>query len=79
VLTIAHRIATILDSTKIMVMDQGRCIEFDTPANLLARPDSAFRCVAGGDTQCGSISGVRQYCRCYLKRRLAEKRAGRPS
>lgn len=46
VLTIAHRIATILDSTKIMVMDQGRCIEFDTPANLLARPDSVFKYAA---------------------------------
>ena len=42
VLTIAHRLNTIMDSSKIMVLDAGRVIEFDTPENLLRKTDSVF-------------------------------------
>ncbi|KAJ2507477.1 ATP-binding cassette glutathione S-conjugate transporter ycf1 [Coemansia sp. RSA 2052] len=42
VLTIAHRLDTIMDSDRILVMDQGSVAEFDTPANLLARDGSHF-------------------------------------
>ncbi|KNE71423.1 hypothetical protein AMAG_15656 [Allomyces macrogynus ATCC 38327] len=42
VFTIAHRIGTILDYDRVLVLDQGRVVEFDTPSALLGRPDSLF-------------------------------------
>ncbi|KAJ1994241.1 Canalicular multispecific organic anion transporter 1 [Coemansia spiralis] len=36
VLTIAHRLKTIMGSNRILVMDQGQVVEFDTPSNLLS-------------------------------------------
>ena len=42
VLTIAHRLNTILDSTRVVVMDGGSVLEFDSPGNLLSNPTSAF-------------------------------------
>lgn len=45
VITIAHRINTIMDSDRIMVIDKGQLAEFDTPQNLLSKP-SIFRSLA---------------------------------
>nr|XP_033816969.1 canalicular multispecific organic anion transporter 2 isoform X3 [Geotrypetes seraphini] len=36
VLTIAHRLNTIMDYTRILVLDKGKIAEYDTPTNLLA-------------------------------------------
>ncbi|KAJ1956400.1 Multidrug resistance-associated protein 1 [Linderina pennispora] len=37
ILTIAHRLETVMSSDRIIVMDHGSVAEFDTPANLLAK------------------------------------------
>jgi ABC-type multidrug transport system fused ATPase/permease subunit len=42
VITIAHRINTIMDSSKILVMRDGLAAEFDTPENLLKDETSLF-------------------------------------
>jgi len=42
VFSIAHRLDTIIDFDKVLVMDAGRVAEYDTPANLLRKQDSIF-------------------------------------
>ena len=42
-LCIAHRLSTIIGYDKIIVMDDGKVAEFDTPLNLFDTPDSIFR------------------------------------
>ncbi|KAJ7853283.1 multidrug resistance-associated ABC transporter [Mycena olivaceomarginata] len=42
ILTIAHRLRTVIDYDRVMLLDQGRIAEFDKPNVLLRNPNSKF-------------------------------------
>ncbi|CAF4848084.1 unnamed protein product [Rotaria sp. Silwood1] len=42
VLTVAHRLRTVIDSDRIMVLSNGKLIEFDSPQVLLSNDNSHF-------------------------------------
>jgi ATP-binding cassette subfamily C (CFTR/MRP) protein 1 len=42
IITIAHRIKTILDYDKILVLHDGSILEYDSPSNLIENKQSAF-------------------------------------
>ncbi|KIM25383.1 hypothetical protein M408DRAFT_210000 [Serendipita vermifera MAFF 305830] len=49
-LTIAHRIRTVIDYDKLIVLDKGRIVEMDTPWKLIQKEGGLFRdmCVKSG-------------------------------
>jgi ABC-type multidrug transport system fused ATPase/permease subunit len=50
ILTIAHRLRTVIDYNRVMILEEGRIVEFENPSVLLADPNSRFHglCKATG-------------------------------
>ncbi|KAI7826322.1 P-loop containing nucleoside triphosphate hydrolase protein [Kickxella alabastrina] len=50
-LCIAHRLRTIVDYDKMLVLDQGKIMEYDTPYNLLSKSEGLFKhmCLKSGE------------------------------
>ncbi|QRW10315.1 ABC transporter [Ceratobasidium sp. AG-Ba] len=50
-ITIAHRLRTVIDNDRILVLSAGKVVEFDTPANLLKKEQGVFHemCKKSGD------------------------------
>lgn len=53
IITVAHRINTILDSDRVVVLDKGEVVEFDTPQTLIKKQGVFYGLVkqAGLDTE----------------------------
>ena len=51
IITIAHRLQTIVDYDKVLVLDKGKVVEYDAPWELIEREDGVFRgmCEMSGD------------------------------
>ncbi|KIK60287.1 hypothetical protein GYMLUDRAFT_73760 [Collybiopsis luxurians FD-317 M1] len=57
ILTIAHRLNTIIDSDRVLVMSAGEVAEFDRPEMLLEKKDSIFYSLASDAGLVGSNGG----------------------
>ncbi|KAN0125580.1 multidrug resistance-associated ABC transporter [Russula decolorans] len=57
ILTIAHRLRTVIDYNRVMLLEEGRIVEFDSPAVLLSNPNSKFYslCRATGGSEFGVL------------------------
>ncbi|KAF5196958.1 ABC transporter ATP-binding protein/permease VMR1 [Thalictrum thalictroides] len=51
VITIAHRITSVLDSDKVLYLDNGQVVEYDSPNKLLENKSSSFAKLVAGQVQ----------------------------
>ncbi|KAG1745260.1 P-loop containing nucleoside triphosphate hydrolase protein [Suillus lakei] len=60
ILTIAHRLRTVIDYDRVMLLDQGKIAEFDRPAVLLSDPSSQFHglCEATGENEFAMLKNL---------------------
>ena len=61
IITIAHRLQTIIDYDKVLVLDKGEVVEYDAPWELIKRSGGIFRgmCEMNGDFA-GLLEGARK-------------------
>jgi ATP-binding cassette, subfamily C (CFTR/MRP), member 1 len=59
-ITIAHRLDVVIESTRILVLEQGEVMELDTPDNLLSNSESMFSLLVdrSGPTQAAALRHV---------------------
>ena len=48
--TVAHRLRTVIDYDRLIVLEEGKLVEFDTPLNLIQKEEGTFRemCLKSG-------------------------------
>lgn len=60
VLTVAHRLNTVIDSDRVLVLDAGVAVEYDAPYVLMQNKDGIFRKMV-------EALGQQEYDHLYLK------------
>ncbi|ORZ34461.1 P-loop containing nucleoside triphosphate hydrolase protein [Catenaria anguillulae PL171] len=78
ILTVAHRLHTVIDYDYIMVLEHGKVAEFDSPSNLLRQPESIFKSLVD-ETGPASLGLLHRLAFASEERRVASKRATEPS
>ncbi|KAF7377450.1 Multidrug resistance-associated ABC transporter [Mycena sanguinolenta] len=60
VIAIAHRLRSIIDYDRVMVLEEGRIVEFDRPKTLLEDPSSVFHgmCKATGNAEFAKLQSM---------------------
>jgi ABC-type multidrug transport system fused ATPase/permease subunit len=58
VITIAHRLKTVMDYDRILVLSDGEIVEFDTPAALLKKDGGTFQGICKQSSDWGIISRI---------------------
>lgn len=63
VLTVAHRLHTIIDSDRVLIMDSGKASQFDEPHNLLQDKNGIFygMVMALGEHEFNRLSQIARY------------------
>lgn len=56
ILTIAHRLRSIIDYDRILVMDQGKVVEYDDPYELIVNKDSLFHSMCENSGEMDSLT-----------------------
>ncbi|PIL29335.1 ATP-binding cassette transporter [Ganoderma sinense ZZ0214-1] len=57
-LTVAHRLQTVMDSDKIMVLDAGRIVEFGSPSELLKKEKGLLRALVEESADKDNLYGI---------------------
>lgn len=72
VLTIAHRLHTVMDSDRVLVMDAGKAVEFGHPHELLKQPKGFLRKLVNqtGESTAAQLAGIAE--RNFKRRREAK-------
>ncbi|KAF9582884.1 hypothetical protein BGW38_010626 [Lunasporangiospora selenospora] len=54
-ITVAHRLRTIMDYDRVLVLELGRVVEFDSPINLITNHSSRFRDMVEKSGECETL------------------------
>lgn len=58
ILTVAHRLRTIMDYDKILVLSDGKVLEYDTPKALLSNPEGFLRSLVDSSSEKSDLEAL---------------------